>query len=344
MDWPFSSDSLASLGAGQAKLVLLHPADGTAGADEDVAATGAEPAGWVTRCQARQCLRFERGRQPQRGVLLKREADPCAGLHAEQGGDAEQEDHERQRGSRLLPGGFASAQQSRKSAHTDSQPQAAARDPRPPVHRQPGGDDLVPCQFGGFELSGLAGKAEVLARGVVEGVQPQGLFPGEDSLAGAVALPLGVAQVLQRPGGGLERDGLAEGFGCLRVVRGTVGSDSSLEKGVGGGSERSQWQKRGEQKGEGCRKSKVRSQESGGRRLSGKWWSLYSLASSCCNTRSRSDWRGSSSAGLVDAVLKLLASVTLKNRCTTSPARPERSGSGRSGRTSAPTRARGSAG
>src|ERR1035438_4531810 len=111
MEWPFSSDALASLGEGQAKLVLLHPADGTAGADEDVAATGAEPAGWVTRSQTRQGLRFERGRQPQRGVLLEREADPCARLDAEQGRDAKQEDHERQRGSRLLPGGFAPTQQ-----------------------------------------------------------------------------------------------------------------------------------------------------------------------------------------------------------------------------------------
>src|ERR1035441_4602110 len=101
MDWPFSSDALASLGAGQAKLVLLHPADGTAGADEDVAATGAEPAGWVTRSQPRQGLRFARGRQPQRGVLLEREADPRAGLDAEKGGNAEQKDHECQRGSRL---------------------------------------------------------------------------------------------------------------------------------------------------------------------------------------------------------------------------------------------------
>src|ERR1035441_7797599 len=325
MDWPSSSD-------------------GTAGADKDVAATGAEPAGRVTRGQSRQGLRFERGRQPQRGVLLECEADPRAGLDAEKGGNAEQEDHQRQRGSRLLPGGFASAQQPRKSAHTDSQPQAAARDPRPPVHRQPGRDDLVPCQFGGFELGGLAGKAEVLARRVVEGVQPQGLFPGEDSLAGAVALPLGVAPALQRPGGGLERDGLAEGFGCLRVVRGTVGSDSSLEKGVGGGSERSQWQKRGEQKGEGCRKSKVRRPEAEGRRVQHGARSLHSLFSNCCSTRSRSDWRGSSSAGVVDAVLRLLASVTSKKRCTTSPARPERSSSGRSGRTSAPTSARGSAG
>src|ERR1035441_5388746 len=113
---------------------------------------------------------------------------------------------------------------------------SAARDPRPPVHRQPGRDDLVPCQFGGFELGGLAGKAEVLARSVVVGVQPQGLFPGEDSLAGAVALPLGVAQALQRPRGGLERDGLAESFGCLRILSGTVGVDALAEQAVGGRS------------------------------------------------------------------------------------------------------------
>ena len=75
------------------------------------------------------------------------------------------------------------------------------------------------------------------AGGLVKRVQPQGLFPGEDGLAGAAALPFGVAKVVQRAGGGLEGDGLAEGLGCLRVFRGTVGGDAGLEQCLGGGGE-----------------------------------------------------------------------------------------------------------
>ena len=65
-----STGALDGLRAGQAELVLLDPAEGAAGADEDVAATGAEPAGRVAGGQARQGLGFERGRQPQGSVFL----------------------------------------------------------------------------------------------------------------------------------------------------------------------------------------------------------------------------------------------------------------------------------
>jgi hypothetical protein len=59
------------------------------------------------------------------------------------------------------------------------------------------------------------------------------LFPSEDGVAGAALLPLGVAEGLQRAGGGFEGNGLAEGRGCDRVVGCAVGGDAGLEKGVG---------------------------------------------------------------------------------------------------------------
>ena len=65
-------------------------------------------------------------------------------------------------------------------------------------------------------------------------------------VAGAALLPLGVAKVVQRAGGGLEGDGLAKRFGCLRVVRSTVGGDAGLEEGIGGGGEGGQGEQRGE--------------------------------------------------------------------------------------------------
>ena len=101
---------------------------------------------------------------------MQHEADSRPGLDAEKGGDAEQEDHESQRGGRLVPSGFALPQQAREGAHADGQPEAAARDPRPPGHRQPGGDHLIPGQFRCFELGGLAHESEVLAGGRVESV------------------------------------------------------------------------------------------------------------------------------------------------------------------------------
>jgi hypothetical protein len=106
-------------------------------------------------------------------------------------------------------------------------------------------------------LSGLARKPEVLVGGFVEGVQPEGLFPGEYGVPSVALLPLGIAQGLERAGGGFERHGLAKCFGCLRVVRRAVGGDAGLEEGVGRGTDRSQAEKRGEQKTEGQTKSKV---------------------------------------------------------------------------------------
>ena len=79
--------------AGQAELVLLDPAESAAGADENIAATGADPAGRLARSKARDGLRFKGGREPQGGVALQHKAKSCAGLDAEEGGNAEQEDH-----------------------------------------------------------------------------------------------------------------------------------------------------------------------------------------------------------------------------------------------------------
>ena len=77
-----------------------------------------------------------------------------------------------------MPGGFPPSQDAREEDHADRQPEAATGNPRPPTYRQPSGDDFIPRQFGGFELGGLAHETEVLAGGLIERVQPEGLFPG----------------------------------------------------------------------------------------------------------------------------------------------------------------------
>src|SRR5262249_16242642 len=55
-----------------------------------------------------------------------------------------------------------------------------------------------------------AGEEEVCASIAVEGVEPLGAFPGKNGRSRAAALPLGVAQVMQRAGSRRSRGGFLE--------------------------------------------------------------------------------------------------------------------------------------
>src|ERR1035438_8447483 len=61
--------------ASQPELVLFDPADGAVRPDEEVAATGADGAGWFARGQPRDGLGFGGGREAQGGVFLQHRSE-----------------------------------------------------------------------------------------------------------------------------------------------------------------------------------------------------------------------------------------------------------------------------
>src|SRR5881296_3053572 len=97
-----------------------------------------------------------------------------------------------------MPGGFAQAQDAGQSDHADGDPKADASEPCPVVDGQPGGNDFEPRQIRRLKLGRFARKTEVEARRLVERIEPERLFPGENGRADASVLPFSVAEVLQR--------------------------------------------------------------------------------------------------------------------------------------------------
>ena len=106
----------------QAEVPPLNPAQGAAGADQDVWAARAHPPNGLAGAQAREHLGLARGRQPQGGVLLHDKADAGARVDAEVGGHAEQEHHDAQGGHGLVPGRFGAAQDAGQQHHGYRQP------------------------------------------------------------------------------------------------------------------------------------------------------------------------------------------------------------------------------
>src|SRR5262249_11024223 len=121
----------------------------------------------------------------------------------------------------------------------DCAPKADARNPRPPVAREPGRNDFIPCEIGRFELSDFARVAEIAFSRGVKRLQPKTLFPRQDGSTGVAATPLREAKVLQSAGSGLQIGGLPERLDCARVIARPIGSRAIAEKirrriGVGG--------------------------------------------------------------------------------------------------------------
>src|SRR5260370_39962371 len=95
--------------------------------------------------------------------------------------------------------------------------------------REQGGSDCFHGGLGGAELRGCAGKPPARVCVAAEGAEPQGAFPGQNGRPRASALPLGIAQIVQRAGGWRGGGGFPEKTGCLFIPARKIGLETATE-------------------------------------------------------------------------------------------------------------------
>ena len=98
----------------------------------------------------------------------------------------------------------------------------------------------MPAELGCVELGHFTDVEQVVVGRLLEGIQPEGPFPGEDGGAGFAPLPFGVAEVLEDAGGGMCIGQFLECLGGLHVIPGAVGGGSKGEEILGPGREECQ--------------------------------------------------------------------------------------------------------
>lgn len=237
-------------GRDEADLFALDPSPALRGADQGEGPPEPFEPGGSAGGEAGVDLGVGGRSQPQRGVVVENHAKISASVNADQGGEAKEENHEGEGGDSLVPGGTGSPKDTGEEHDANGHPEAGAGDPRPNTSWQPGGDDLVPTKIGRLQLRGLAGILKVLAGSAVQGINPEGLFPGEDGGAYLSTLPLGVAEVEKGTGGGSLSGSFAKRASGAGEVIGVIGvgafGEGRRERGRGAGGGRAEPKQKGE--------------------------------------------------------------------------------------------------